>query len=396
MLKHDHFPLGSAFDAEAAARDPYPVLARMREAEPVSWVAAFEMYYVTRYADVAAILRDDVNFHVGGENMLVYDTFGRHMMTIDGPDQRRFRLATRAPFTPKLIRQALEARVEALVIGLVEGLLPFGEADLRSAFAARLPVQVMLAVFGLPPEDEPLLRRWYDAFESALANYSWDDTIRAHAKVEVAAFKAHLANRLNETPEHGLLAALAAAPSDDRLSDEEILQNALIIFFGGISTVEALILNTLYALALHPDSFARVAENLKLLPNAIEETARWLSPVQAATRLVAHDVELHGVMLRKGELVNCMLGSANRDPSKFASADVFDLDRSDGGQHLAFATGPHLCLGSHLARTEANIALSHLLRLPGFSIDLDRSAGPTGYEFRQPSRLVARWRSGPS
>lgn len=390
------FPIGASFDPETAGRDPYPTLALMREQEPVSWVAAFKMYYVTRHEDVAAILKDDVTFLVGGEDMLVYDTFGRHMMTIDGPDQRRYRLATRAPFTPKLIREGLEANVAAIVDELVDAFAARGEVELRQTFASRLPVRVMLAVFGLPREDEPLLRVWYDAFEAALANYSWDSDVRAKGKAGVAAFKAHLAKRLDEGAAAGgasLLAALAHAEGEHRLSKDEILQNALIIFFGGISTVEALLLNTLYALALHPEPFARVRADHALIPNAVEETARWLSPVQAATRLVDREATLHGVVLKPGDLVNCMLAGANRDAAAFAAPDVFDIDRADINKHLAFATGPHLCLGSHLARAEVRIAVQRLLKLPDFTVDLGRTASPTGYEFRQPDRLTAAWRT---
>lgn len=387
------FPVGSSIDLESFSADPHPTFARMRRSEPVSWVPALDIFYVTRHADVAAILMDDATFLVGEENMLVYDTFGRHMMTVDGPEQRRYRAGFRGTFTPKVIRERLETKVTALVHGLIDGFAVHGAVELRAAFASRLPVQVMLAVFGLPAEDEPLLRRWYDAFERSLSNYQWDPATRAKGRECVEQFKAHLRVRLAapaDLPADSLFAALIQDASDGRLQDEEILQNALIIFFGGISTVEAIILNVFHALARHPSVFQRLRADPSILPRVIEETARWSSPVQAVTRFVARDVELHGVAISAGQLVNCMLGSANRDDAVFANPERFDIDRDDLGRHIAFATGPHLCLGSHLARSEARIAIAALLeRLPGLHVQ--EVPEPEGYEFRQPAYLNLAW-----
>lgn len=387
------FPVGASVDLKTFSADPYPTFERMRRSEPVSWIPTLDIFYVTRHADVAAVLMDDETFLVGEENMLVYDTFGRHMMTVDGVEQRRYRAGFRRTFTPKVIRERLEEKVAALVNGLVDGFAGDGAVELRTAFASRLPVQVMLAVFGLPPEDEPLLRRWYDAFERSLSNYRWDPQVRAEGRGCVDEFKAHLQARLADRsalPAGSLFADLLGDASDDRLTDDEILQNALIIFFGGISTVEALILNAFYALSRHEAVFERLRADPAILPLVIEETARWSSPVQAVTRYVAHDTALQGVRLSRGQLVNCMLGSANRDAAVFADPDRFDIDREDLGRHLAFATGPHLCLGSHLARAEARIAIRILLeRLPGLRVrDVPE---PEGYEFRQPSRLTLAW-----
>lgn len=390
------FAIGESVDPVQLSRDPYPILALMREREPVSRVAKFGMYYIVRHADVSAVLRDDVSYGVGAESMLVYDTFGRHMMTVDGDEHTRYRLAARAPFTPKLIRERLEAKITGIVDGLIDGFEADGRVEIRSAFASRLPVQVMLTVFGLPKEDEPLLRKWYDGFEKSLGNYAWDPAVRTRGKTFVEEFKAHLQMRLEtykgNAEETNLLAALVNEVPERRLTDDEILRNALIIFFGGISTVEALVLNALYSLALHPEAFARVKSDPALIPVALEETVRWLSPVQAVTRCVSKEMTLHGVLLKEGDLVNCMIGSANRDESVFANPDAFDIDRADLSRHIAFATGPHTCLGLQLARTEARIALSRLIaRLPGCRVDLVSTLPPEGYEFRQPGRLSLFW-----
>jgi len=396
MIHPGTFPIGDSVDPVQLSKDPYTILSRMREREPVSRVAKFGMYYIVRHDDVTAVLRDDVNYGVGVESMLVYDTFGRHMMTVDGEEHNRYRLAARAPFTAKLIRERLEAKITETVDKLIDGFETDGRVEIRSAFASRLPVQVMLAVFGLPAEDEPLLRKWYDAFEQALGNYEWDPAVRQRGQQYVAEFKSHLTMRLEaykgRSGETNLLAALVNDAPERRLTDEEILRNALIIFFGGISTVEALVLNALYALAMHPRTFDRVKRDPALIPVTLEETVRWLSPVQAVTRHVRKEMTLRGVVFKEGDLVNCMIGSANRDAGVFIHPDVFDIDRPDLSRHIAFATGPHTCLGLQLARTEGRIALSRLFaRFPGCRVDLKTTSLPEGYEFRQPSRLDLVW-----
>lgn len=191
---------------------------------------------------------------------------------------------------------------------------------------------------------------------------------------------------------HTLLREVANKPAGERLTDEEIRRNASIIFFGGISTVEALILDSLYALFTHPNTLARVRADLSLIPAVLEEVMRWMSPVQSAMRHATRDVVLGGAEIRAGDTVSCMLGAANRDPQLFAEPDVFDIDRPNLRKHLGFAFGPHSCLGLHLARLEARIALEELLiRLPDLGPVGDEPMIVEGYEFRQPRRLAVRW-----
>lgn len=386
------FPLGRDLRPDDFSRDPYPMLAALRASEPVSWIECYRMFYLTRHAEVRQVLHDWETFAVGAEGMLVYDTFGRHMMTVDGAEQLRYRSALQSAFAPSVIRGTLEPGIAALAADLVAQLPADGHVELREAFARRLPVQVMLAVLGLPASDEALLRRWYDAFEAALANYCRDPRVQDEARAQVAQFHAHLQDRIEAVraaPDSGLLSTLANAPLEARLADDEIRRNALIVFFGGISTVEALILNSVYALAMHPETQERVKTDPGLLPLAIEETVRWRSPVQAVTRFVLRDTEVLGVTLPRGTLVNCMIGSANRDAAVFRDPDRYDIDRPDLRHHLGFAVGPHHCLGNRLAKAEARIALAALLQhfgslrlAPGYD------ATPVGSEFHQSPGLV--------
>jgi len=185
---------------------------------------------------------------------------------------------------------------------------------------------------------------------------------------------------------------LVRAPAAERLSNDEIKRNLSIIFFGGISTVEALLLNCLWALFEHPEALERVQGDHGVLPQAIEETMRWMSPVQSATRHVTAAFEWRGIEFAAHETVNCMLGAANRDPSIFSAPDRFNLDRENCRRHLGFATGAHACLGSHLAKTEVRIGLATLLgRLENMRLHRLESESPRGYEFRQPRKLTVSW-----
>ena len=386
-------------DLVELARDPYPIYATMRENEPVCYVPELKMYFVTRYADVTAILQDTEHFIVGTERSTVFDTFGEHMMTLEGERHDAYKRAHQPFFLPATIRGSLEAQICDHADRLIDSFAGEGEVELRAAFASRLPVLTMLSMFGLALEEEAHLREWYDAFEKALSNFTWDATIRAKGQESASQFMALIQqylDSLRSLPQSGddssLLAALLNASAEERLSDEAICRNALIIFFGGISTVEALILNSLYALSLHPETLERLRENTALIPQAMNETIRWLGPVQSATRHVAKETGLHGVTLRRGDTVNCMLAAANYDPAVFADPTTFDIDRDNLQRQIGFAVGPHHCLGSRLARAEVRIALERLFdRLPAVRLDVNRVQGPYGYEFRQPTSAVAVW-----
>ena len=392
------FPVGASLVPEELSRDPYTAFRQLQAEEPVSWVPALGMWYVTRHEDCRRVLLDDDSFTTVSPHSLIQATFGQQVLSSDGSLHNRYKNALRKSFLPPALRGTIEPQIEALTNTLVNDFAGQGACELRASFASRLPVQTMLALFGLPLSEEPLLRAWYDDFERALANFERDDGVARAATGAVAEFHAFLRDymcRFASRPAEGLLSMLVNAPAEQRLEDDEIRRNVSIIFFGGISTVEALILNTVYALDLHPEARARVVADTSLLPAAIEETMRWLSPVQSATRHVTREIELHGVRLRPGETVNCMLAAANRDPRVFPAPEHFNIDRPKAGQHLGFAMGPHHCLGFHLARAEARIALEVICsRLADWRIDPAVRCAPEGYEFRQPGRLQLRWSAG--
>lgn len=383
--------------ADALDRDPYPVFEAMQSAPQAVWVEDLGMWLVVGYKHVEAILRNTEDFVTGTPGSLIFDTFGEHMLTAEGAQHERFKSRFRGAFGPARIRASMAQKVDACSQMLLDGLASGGKAEFRKAYASRLPVLSILSLFDMPLEEEPKLRLWYDGFERALSNSAWREDVRSRAHGYVGEFHAlvrrHIA-RVRAAPDDSLLSEVVNDESDDRLDDAEICRNASIIFFGGISTVEAVILNCLYALCTHPDALSDVRRDHDLIPQAIEETLRWLSPVQSATRHVVRDLSLGESSFRAGDIVNCMIGAANRDPRVFEDPGAFRPGRTNVRKHLGFALGPHFCLGSNLARLEAATAIRHILeRCPGLHLSADHPTEIRGFEFRQPTALHLEWRT---
>jgi cytochrome P450 len=185
---------------------------------------------------------------------------------------------------------------------------------------------------------------------------------------------------------------LAAAASDTELSDDEIVSNAAVLLFGGIETTEGMIANAVVAMLEHPAELQRVRADPSLLDTAIEESLRLEPAAAVVDRYATDDVELNGITIGRGDLVRVSIAAANRDPTVFADPDRFDLARPNAGRHLAFAHGPHVCVGVHLARLEARTALTILLdRLPGLRLDPERPTEVRGLVFRKPPALHVIW-----
>jgi cytochrome P450 len=391
---HPVYSVGASVTPEALALDPYPIYARLQAEEPISWIPALNMYYIVRYEHVHAMLTDPARFTVGTEHSTLYDTFGTHMLTVDTSRHEHYRREFASSLTPGALKGVLETTIMGHASTLIDGFADRGGIDLRSAIASRLPILTMLSLFGIPLEREADIRKWYDSFEAALANFQWDNAVRNAAHRNVEAFRnmiREFSARFACLPDQDALLS-RLIHSETRLDDRELEQNALIVFFGGISTVEALILNALYALGTHPQALALLRANGKLISSVLDETIRWSGPVQSATRHVLADTSFCGVQLREGDTVNCMIAAANRDPRKFANPERFDIARAGLRHHLGFAAGIHHCLGSHLAKLEARIAIEQMMtRLPNWRIDTSVDCAPYGGEFRKPRELRLAW-----
>ena len=198
-----------------------------------------------------------------------------------------------------------------------------------------------------------------------------------------------------------LLAAAVAEPGASGvagaggLSVAEVVSNAAVLMFGGIETTEGMIANACWHLVTCPDQLALVRADPSLLPNAVEESLRLEPAAAVVDRYATRDLEFGGAAVRRGDLVVASLAGANRDPVEFSDPDVFDIRRPNARRHVAFAHGPHVCIGLNVARIETQVALRALLdRLPGLRCDPDHPDRPYGLVFRKPPTLHVRW--GPS
>src|ERR1700686_4474068 len=216
ISKKARFPLGHDITLDELSQDPYPVFARLRAREPITWVPALDMWYVVGYEDVRTALFDSVRLTTASAQSTIFDTFGAQVLTTEGATHDRYRQAAKQPFNPAFIRAPLEEQIRVAASTLVDEFKAPGQADLRAGFASRLPVQVMLGVCGMPLHVEPLMRRWYDSFEASLANFTGDAGIRAAARRSVAEFHAMLDTMIESiqaADEHTLLAGMVKAPA---------------------------------------------------------------------------------------------------------------------------------------------------------------------------------------
>jgi cytochrome P450 len=377
------------------ADDPYPILAALRAESPVARLEEPPMWLVTRRDDVLAVLRDPETFRVDSPRSTIRDTFGEHMLSTEGDQQRRYKRQCAPPFNARAVREGAAPRIAARVARLLDAVEHGGTADLRPALASPLAVGSVLDVLGIPDAMHEAIVRWYADFAAALANFAWDPEVRARGRASAEEFRGAMRPLVRDAGRgaDGSLLGVLARATDDRLDDEEILSNALIVLFGGIETTEATLLNVIWALLHHPAALAAVRADASRLDGAIEEAIRWEPAVQSCTRHAARAVALGGAEIAPGDTVQCMLGAANRDPAHFTDPDRFDFARANASDHVSFGAGRHFCLGAAMAREEARVAVAALLeRFPQLALDEASPSAPHGYEFRAPTSLRVRTR----
>jgi cytochrome P450 len=370
----------------SAVRDPYPVYAALRRDAPVALVDLPMQpgHVVTRYDDVRQVLSDGARYSSRANANGIGLVMGRTILEMDGREHARHRNIIAPAFVPKAIKQHLPAVIETMAHRLIDGFAGAGRADLVAAFTFTFPLQVIAHIIGVPIADFAQFHRWaLDVIGFA------DDPARGFAAAErlLEVFRSIVAQR-RATPTGDLLSTLVHAEVEgERLTDEEIYSFLRLLLPAGADTTYRLIGSTLYALLTHPDQFEAVRADRAQLAWAIEEALRWEAPVQFAARETTEPVALGGVDLPAGAQVLVALGSANRDERRYPDPDRFALGRR-ADDHLAFGFGRHFCVGSHLARLEATIALNALLdRLRNLRLDPSADAGVVGLAFRSPKQL---------
>jgi cytochrome P450 len=390
--------------------DPHRVLARLRAAAPAAWVPVLGTWLVTGYDLAVAVLRDARTFTVDDPRFSTAQVVGPSMLSLDGAPHAHHRGPFNRPFRHDEVHARLGAFTRAETGRLVSAIEPLGAAELRRAVAGPLAAAVMAEVLGLGQVDPAAILTWYDGIVAAvqaegaaagrgtLADAgadTWADTgadgVTSVAAGGTAAF-GELAASLREVIARGdSLLAEVTGP----LAEQEAISNAAVLMFGGIETTEGMIANALLHLLSSPAQLALVLADPGLVPAAVEESLRLEPAAAVVDRYATVGTRLGGTAIQAGDQVTVSITGANRDPAVFADPDVFDVRRANAGRHLAFAHGPHFCLGAHLARLEAQVAVGTLLaRLPQLRLDPGYPSAPRGLVFRKPPALRVRWDTG--
>ena len=387
------FPIGEAVTLAGLEADPHPLLASLRQHEPVSWLPALNGWLVTSRELALRVLRDSVAFTVDDPRFSTARVVGPSMLSLDGAGHARHRGLFSRGFSRDEIHARLAAVTQREADRMVAAIQPAGAADLRRALAGPLAVAMAAEALGLGQTDPAVMLEWYDAIVAAVSALAGDscapDDLMQAAAEAFRMLGASLRTAMAATGGRGSLLASAAAGAS--LSGSEVVSNAAVLMFGGIETTEGMIGNAILHLLRNPGECALVAADPGLLPNAIEESLRLEPAAAVVDRYATRDVQIGGALIRHGDLVSVSLAGAGRDPAVFTDPDRFDVRRPNARLNLAFAHGPHFCLGAHLARLEALAAVRAVLRLPGLRLDPERPSAPHGLVFRKPPSLYVRW-----
>ena len=380
--------LGAAVTVAQLERDPHPLLATLREREPVSWIQALDGWLVTRHDLVLEVMRSPTTFTVDDPRFSTAQVIGPSMLSLDGVEHERHRAPFVAPFRAVAVRERFGDVTRLEAVRLLDALEPDGAGELRRSFAGPLAAAIVARALGLERGEVPAMLAWYDAIVATVTEIT-AGTDGGSGREAFAALRERLEVAIGHDDRTSLLAAAAAGSA---LNHDQIASNAAVLLFGGIETTEGMIANAILQLLTHRDAIARVRENPQLLDAAVEESLRLEPAAAVVDRYASEDTLLDGTQIARGELVRLSISAANRDPEMFDDPDRLDLTRINSRRHLAFAQGPHVCVGVHLARLEARTALAVLLaRLPKLRLDPERPAEVRGLVFRKPVALHALW-----
>jgi len=362
---------------------PHDEFARLRREAPVTWVDERPLWRysstgaatavpgtgywaLTRYATVAAVSRAPDVFSSAMRGCFLADPRSRQdlertrqfLINLDGPEHRRIRQRLAAAFSPRAISR-LQASINGHARSLIAGLIDREEFDAVRELAAELPLLSLADLLGVPREDRRLLYEWSNNL------VGFDDPEFGAGRIDVYkrtfadafAYALELASGKRWRPGEDLVSELVQAGA---MTDREYCHLWLLLVVAGNETTRHLLSGGLHALVEWPDEGRRLVRRPDLVPTAVEELLRWVSPIMQFRRTATRDLELEGQPIRAGDKVVMYYISANRDETVFDQPGRLDLART-ANSHMAFGTGPHFCLGAHLARLEATALLEVLL-----------------------------------
>lgn len=354
----------------ACIPDPYPLYNQLRENAPIFKTSVTGTWVVNRYEDAKAMLRDPrcgSGAALEGDERTAIDGSSRRartgtlsMLFLNPPDHTRVRGLVARSFTPRRVEQ-LRPEVEAMCDALLDDL--GGDGDFVDRVAFPLPANVISALVGVPEADREYLRPMISDLGVGIEPTASEAEIaRADAAgAEITGYIVDLIAKRRADPQDDLLSGMIqASDGEDKLSEEEIIVNTLLIYAAGFETTTHLLGNTVRQLVAHPDQHQLLRDDRTLIPQAIEEVLRYDPPVQMDGRYVFEDIEIGGVTIPAGSGTMTLIGAVNRDPALVDDPDRFDVTRADS-QVLSFGSGIHFCLGASLARLEGQALLGRML-----------------------------------
>ena len=387
-----------------ASDDPYPKLAELRRQGPVHALdyrvfmglppdmtsADVEHFTIVGYEEVGKVLGDPQTYSNRAYLRNLGISFGRSVSTMDAPEHPRFRKIFQKAFLPNTVAKWGESVVDPVIDSLLGKLLERGIADLVQEFTLHYPFQIVYRQLGLPSEEAKTFHRL--AIAQTLVGVDIPHGTEASRKL--GTYFAELLQARRGNPGTDLVSTLAQAEVDGEHLPDEVVISFLrqLVNAGGDTTYRATSV-LLTGLMNNPDQLEAVRRDRSLIPQAIEEALRWDGPVLIQTRLAARDVELGGMKIPAGAFLDVAAGAANRDPARFPEPDRFNIFRKPPLRHFAFAYGPHVCIGQHLARVEMTRALNAILdRMSGLRLDPEQPRPRIqGIMMRVPKHIYARF-----
>lgn len=392
--------------------DPYQVYDRWRPVDPVHWNAYLDAWMLLRYDDVAELLgrhdllsserTDAFTAHLSEAERTRFQPFiqvrKRMLLYNDPPLHTRLRRPVQHGMSPRLVN-GMRPKIQQIADDLVDAVVEHGEMDGIQDIGYRLPVIVNSELIGVPAADRDKVKEWTADFIAAInaggANVALADLERGQrAVLEMSEYFPALARRKREQPADDLLSALVNRDGDERMDDDELIANCIVLMFAGLETALNLIGNGLFALLRHPDQLDLLRGDESLLPGAVEEILRYDGPLHLVGRRATRDFELRDRQIREGDKVLVMLGAADRDPAMFPDPHRLDLRRTPN-QHLAFSHGVHYCPAAGLSRILGETAFGTILRrLPDLHVGEGELVYQPNLSFRGLRTLPLRFTPG--
>lgn len=350
-------------------KDMFPTYKWLRDNDPVHFVPPMKVWFVTRHEDVLTLLKDNDNFSV--EQMPVSKSWHPDVQYVmqtlfkDEPDHGRLRGVLNDFFGVTNIRKH-EARIAKIVKNAIQNIKNSGKEviDIEKDYAYTIPIDTLCVIMGLPHEDYHLFHKWAPKLGEALLPMQTPEQ-KEKAAITACEVRDYLIEHfrkgnLKPEGEETVMSLLKDAVDAGVMTEEEMVPQAVQLYIGGHETTLSLIGKSIYALLTNPEELAKIKENPKLVPKAVEETVRWHGVSHVIGRALVNDYTLHGKTMKAGDMVFLCNGSGNRDERAFPNPDKFDVNRKRTAHYLGFGHGLRYCLGNILARMETRMAIKAL------------------------------------